>query len=49
MEIKIALAVSESTPGPLMVNLATYIGSSKGGIPGALIATSAVGFPELSE
>ena len=39
------IAVSESTPGPLMVNLATYIGSSKGGIPGALIATSAVVFP----
>ena len=39
------IAVSESTPGPLMVNLATYIGSSKGGIIGALIATSAVVFP----
>ena len=39
------IAVSESTPGPLMVNLATYIGSSKGGIAGALIATSAVVFP----
>ena len=36
------IAVSESTPGPLMVNLATYIGSSKGGIIGAVIATSAV-------
>ena len=39
------IAVSESTPGPLMVNLATYIGSSKGGILGALIATSAVVLP----
>ena len=39
------IAVSESTPGPLMVNLATYIGSSKGGIIGAVIATSAVVFP----
>ena len=39
------IAVSESTPGPLMVNLATYIGSSKGGILGAIIATSAVVFP----
>mgnify|MGYP001771506843 FL=1 len=26
------IAVSESTPGPIMVNLATYIGSSQGGI-----------------
>ena len=39
------IAVSESTPGPIMVNLATYIGSSKAGFFGALIATSAVVFP----
>lgn len=39
------IAVSESTPGPLMVNLATYIGSSKGGILGAIIATTAVVLP----
>ena len=39
------IAVSESTPGPLMVNLATYIGSTKGGFLGALIATSAVVLP----
>ena len=39
------IAVSESTPGPFMVNLATYIGSTKGGIPGALIATFAAILP----
>ncbi len=39
------IAVSESTPGPIMVNLATYIGSSQGGIPGALIATAATVLP----
>ena len=39
------IAVSESTPGPIMVNLATYIGSSKAGVPGALIATAAVVLP----
>ena len=39
------IAVSESTPGPIMVNLATYIGSSKAGVPGALIATTAVVLP----
>ncbi|MBR3179689.1 MAG: chromate transporter [Clostridia bacterium] len=39
------IAVSESTPGSIMVNLATYIGSSKAGFFGALIATSAVVFP----
>ena len=27
------IAVSESTPGPIMVNLATYVGSSQGGFP----------------
>lgn len=36
------VAVSESTPGPIMVNLATYIGSSQGGFFGALVATVAV-------
>lgn len=39
------IAVSESTPGPIMVNLATYIGSSQAGIPGALLATTAVILP----
>ena len=35
------IAVSESTPGPIMVNLATYVGTSQAGIPGAAIATLA--------
>ena len=39
------IAVSESTPGPIMVNLATYVGSQKGGILGAIIATFAVVLP----
>lgn len=39
------VAVSESTPGPIMVNLATYVGSSQGGFLGALIATTAVVTP----
>ncbi|MEG1918393.1 MAG: chromate transporter [Oscillospiraceae bacterium] len=33
------LAVSESTPGPLGVNMATYVGFTTAGLPGALIAT----------
>ena len=41
------IAVSESTPGPIMVNLATYIGSSQAGFPGALIATIAVVLPSF--
>ena len=34
------IAVSESTPGPLAVNMATFIGSSQCGIGGALAATA---------
>ena len=41
------IAVSESTPGPIMVNLATYIGSSQAGIWGAVIATTAVVLPSF--
>ena len=36
------IAVSESTPGPIMVNLATYIGSSQAGFWGSLVATTAM-------
>ena len=39
------IAVSESTPGPIMVNMATYIGSSQAGIAGAALATLAVVLP----
>jgi len=41
------IAVSESTPGPIMVNLATYVGSSQGGFFGALLATVAVVLPSF--
>lgn len=36
------IVIAESTPGPLMVNMATYVGSTQGGILGALVATLAV-------
>ena len=39
------IAVSESTPGPLAVNMATFIGSSQGGFLGALAATLGVVLP----
>ena len=41
------IAVSESTPGPIMINLATYVGSSQAGILGAALATFAVVFPSF--
>lgn len=39
------IAVSESTPGPIMVNMATYVGSSQGGLLGSILATFAVVLP----
>lgn len=42
------IAVSESTPGPIMVNLATYVGSSQAGLAGALLATFAVVLPSFA-
>ena len=41
------IAVSESAPGPIMVNLATYIGSSQAGFVGSVIATLAVVLPSF--
>lgn len=41
------IAVSESTPGPIMVNLATYVGSHQAGFAGALLATLAVVLPSF--
>ena len=34
------IAVSESTPGPIGVNMATYVGFTLAGIPGSVLATS---------
>lgn len=39
------IAVSESTPGPIAVNMATFVGSSQGGLLGALLATLGVILP----
>lgn len=41
------IAVSESTPGPLAVNMATFVGIRKGGILGALCATVGVVLPSF--
>ena len=39
------LAISESTPGPIMVNTATYIGNEVGGLLGSALATFNVCLP----
>ena len=41
------IAVSESTPGPLAINMATFIGASQGGFWGALCATLGVVLPSF--
>ena len=41
------VAVAESTPGPIGVNTATYVGFTTGGIPGAVIATLGLVTPSV--
>lgn len=41
------IAVAESTPGPIAVNMATFVGSSQGGFLGALLATLGVVTPSF--
>ena len=41
------IAVAESTPGPIAVNMATFVGASQGGVLGALVATLGVVLPSF--
>ena len=41
------VAVSESTPGPFAINMATYVGSEMGGVLGAACATLGVVLPSF--
>lgn len=41
------IAVSESTPGPIAVNMATFVGATQGGLLGSLIATLGVVLPSF--
>ncbi len=41
------IAVAESTPGPIAVNMATFIGSSQGGVLGSILATLGVVLPSF--
>lgn len=39
IQLTTMIAVSESTPGPMGVNMATYVGFETAGLPGAVLAT----------
>ncbi|MBO5544860.1 MAG: chromate transporter [Oscillospiraceae bacterium] len=41
------VAVSESTPGPIGMNMATYVGYTTAGIPGAIVASLGLVVPSL--
>ena len=47
MEILDVIAISESTPGPIAVNTATYVGYKVGGIPGSIFATLGLAIPSF--
>lgn len=46
-ELANMIAISESTPGPVGINMATYAGYEAAGIPGAIIATLSLTAPAL--
>ena len=46
-DISNMVAISESTPGPLGVNMATYVGFFKGGPLGSVVATVGLIMPSL--
>lgn len=41
------LAVSESTPGPIGINMSTYVGYLTAGVPGAIIASLSLAAPSI--
>ncbi|MCD7886797.1 MAG: chromate transporter [Clostridiales bacterium] len=46
-ELANMIAISESTPGPMGVNMATYVGFETAGVPGAVIATLGLITPSI--
>ena len=47
IEILDIIAISESTPGPIAVNTATYVGYKVGGILGSIFATFGLAIPSF--
>ena len=47
IEILDILAISETTPGPIAVNAATYVGYKVGGVLGSIIATLGLALPSF--
>lgn len=41
------IAVSEATPGPMGINMSTYVGFVTNGVPGALLAVFSLVFPSV--
>ena len=41
------VAIAESTPGPIAINVATYVGYKLKGVPGSLIATAGICIPSF--
>lgn len=41
------IGIAESTPGPIAINMATFIGTSQGGVLGAIFATIGVVLPSF--
>ncbi len=46
-ELANMVAISESTPGPVGINMATYAGYNAAGVPGAIVATLSLTAPAL--
>ena len=47
VDLTTMIAVSESTPGPMGVNMATYVGFETAGLPGAALATLGLITPSI--
>lgn len=46
-ELADMIAIGESTPGPIGINMATYAGFNSGGVLGGILATLALVFPSI--